>query len=349
MAEMTNGPEMDGVAFDGGALMRVAGAAVSLGLLVGMGVWGYKLVVRDATGIPIVRAMDGPMREAPSNPGGTLPLNTGLAVNDVAAGGGVSAPEDMVLLAPQASGLIEEDLLTQPTAEADEVRPGEILVVPQPQPTDSLPASLGVAATDPIEVAPTDGQMTAAQILALADQIASGVDPLEALSQAQVVPPTLTVDGQLVADASTRISADIPGVTLAVRPPARPAGLVTVTATPGAIPTAPSVEVSAIETLVAEAQAAPDIAAAAPIVVGTTLVQLGAYDTLDEAQNVWAGLNGRFSDFMVGKDIVIQEAESGGSQFYRLRAMGFTGIDDARRFCSALVAEEAACIPVVVQ
>ena len=60
-------------------------------------------------------------------------------------------------------------------------------------------------------------------------------------------------------------------------------------------------------------------------------------------------LSGEFSDYMNGKDRLIQRAESGGRTFYRLRAMGFDDLADARRFCSALVAEEAACIPVVVR
>jgi len=352
MAEMTNEPEMGGVGVNAGGVMRVAGAAVSLGLLVGMGVWGYKLVMRDANGIPVVRAMVGPMRETPANPGGTLPLNTGLAVNEVAAEGGASGPEDVLVLAPQSAGLTEEDLMTQPTAEADELRPGEIAVAAPVPEDETTQASLGAEATDPIIVESTETQMTAEQVLALADQIAAGVDPLQALEETTVVAPTLSVDGAVVTEAVERISASIPGVTTAYRPPARPAGLVVTSATPvvaeGAIPTVPDVDVSAIEALVAEAQTT-DVATTAPVTVGATLVQLGAFDTMNEAQTAWSELNGRFADFMVGKDIVVQEASSGGAQFYRLRATGFVDIADARRFCSALVAEEAACIPVVVQ
>ena len=44
--------------------------------------------------------------------------------------------------------------------------------------------------------------------------------------------------------------------------------------------------------------------------------------------------------------MVVQSAQSGGRTFYRLRAHGFAGEDDARRFCAALLAENAACIPV---
>jgi hypothetical protein len=49
---------------------------------------------------------------------------------------------------------------------------------------------------------------------------------------------------------------------------------------------------------------------------------------------------------MQGKSRVIQKAQSGGRTFYRLRVAGFDDISDARRFCSALLAEKAACIPV---
>ena len=47
-----------------------------------------------------------------------------------------------------------------------------------------------------------------------------------------------------------------------------------------------------------------------------------------------------------GLTMVVQPAESGGRTFYRLRAHGFDGEDDARRFCSAFVSENAVCIPV---
>ena len=91
-------------------LTNWAGALVSLALIAGVGVWGYKLVMRDVTGVPVVQAMDGPMRIAPEDPGGTLADHQGLAVNDV-AGTGLAAPvPDQLLLAPQPAGLSDEDL-----------------------------------------------------------------------------------------------------------------------------------------------------------------------------------------------------------------------------------------------
>jgi hypothetical protein len=67
------------------------------------------------------------------------------------------------------------------------------------------------------------------------------------------------------------------------------------------------------------------------------------------ARKEWTRLRGRFGEYLDGKDRVIQKAQSGGRTFYRLRAVGFDGLSDARRFCSALVAENAECIPVVTR
>ncbi|MEO0402533.1 MAG: SPOR domain-containing protein, partial [Pseudomonadota bacterium] len=95
-------------------------------------------------------------------------------------------------------------------------------------------------------------------------------------------------------------------------------------------------------------QVAADLDAAA-IPAGTRLVQLGAFDSPDIARAQWDKMQGRFGDYLKGKDRIVQKAQSGGRTFYRLRAHGFADLSDARRFCSALVAEGADCIPVVTR
>jgi hypothetical protein len=94
---------------------------------------------------------------------------------------------------------------------------------------------------------------------------------------------------------------------------------------------------------------APDEVDPATLEPGTRLVQFGTLNTEEEARAEWARLAGRFGDLMAGKSMVIQSKDSGGSTFYRLRALGFTDEDDARRFCSALLIENASCIPVVIK
>ena len=45
-------------------LTNLAGGVLSLALIAGVCVWGYKLMMRDVTGIPIVRSVQGDMRVA---------------------------------------------------------------------------------------------------------------------------------------------------------------------------------------------------------------------------------------------------------------------------------------------
>ena len=72
-----------------------------------------------------------------------------------------------------------------------------------------------------------------------------------------------------------------------------------------------------------------------------------AYETAEIAAADWTVLAERFADFMGGKVRVIQAAESGGEAFVRLRASGFADIEEANRFCAALIAEGARCVPVL--
>jgi hypothetical protein len=90
------------------------------------------------------------------------------------------------------------------------------------------------------------------------------------------------------------------------------------------------------------AQSDPD-----SVVAGTRLAQLGAFDDSAAATSEWSRLAARFPELMATKSMVVQPALSGGRTFFRLRALGFAGDDEARRFCTALLAENATCIPVI--
>jgi hypothetical protein len=88
----------------------LAGALTSLALVAGIGVWGYQLMVRDANGVPVVRALEGPMRVEPADPGGERMAYQGLAVNQVAAAGEAGDIADALTLAPPAPALLDQDL-----------------------------------------------------------------------------------------------------------------------------------------------------------------------------------------------------------------------------------------------
>lgn len=370
MAVMTDEAPAGRVAERAGAAMRVAGAAMSLVLMVGVSVWGYRLFVRDMTGIPVVRAMAGPMREAPAEPGGQIAAHTGLAVNAVAALGEAAPPEDVLTLAPATAGLAPEDIQVQSMAEAGEVMAGDPeALLPSADETAVVQASADAASlvsasaasgtvagtpASPVVLTVPDTAMTAAEVLALADMIAAGAAPLEPLAPvpvsaeaaapvAAVAPVTAdTADAPTGAEtlaaspalpSAERISPDVPGVRVAWRPPARPGtGTGTGTAADGA-----------------EALPAAASLLSGPLQPGMPLVQLGAYETTEIAAADWEVIAQRFADFMGGKERVIQAAESGGESFVRLRASGFSDIEDANRFCAVLIAEGARCVPVVAE
>lgn len=292
-------------------LTNLTGAVLSLALVAGVGVWGYKMIMRDVSGVPVVRATQGPMREAPADPGGDAAAHQGLAVNAVAAEGTAAAPADRLVLAPPPLELSLDDVM--PLTQASAV-------------IDARPTA-EAAERDP-SAAPE--QIRKASVLALADQIAAGVAPIAPLKEDVTGPDAAESPEAEIEAVATRSAAPV------TRPRARPASLSSVS--------------DAVAYAVAAARSAPlDEVDAATIPLGTRLAQLGAFDSAEVARAEWDRLSGRFGDFMEGKQRVIQRAESGGRTFYRLRAMGFADLGDARRFCSALVAERAECIPVVTR
>ncbi|MBZ8119253.1 SPOR domain-containing protein [Roseovarius sp. LXJ103] len=285
-------------------------SAISLGLMIGLGVWGYKLMARDVSGVPVIRAAEGPMRVQPEEPGGQQAANQGLSVNGVAATGTAASAPDELILAPAPLDLTLED---DPTLERVQTTSLQTATTPETAPSDVTQAAPEMSqATAPA----TDEE---AAMLALAEALSQDVPPLS-----EVVP-----------EANLRISTPISGgIGSSLRPKARPSGVQAASLSNGA----PS-----------SAQSARQDVAAADIPVGTRLAQLGAFKSEAIALEEWARLEARFEDVLSGKGRVIQRAESGGRTFYRLRAIGFEDLADARRFCSALVAERAECIPVVTR
>lgn len=314
--------------------VNAAGAVTSVALVLGVGVWGYKLAVRDVTGIPVVRALEGPMRIAPQEPGGEIAANTGLSVNQIAAVGAAAELPEQMVLAPRPIDLSAED------------QPAAALLAVESAPGSATLASLDV--TETVEpptpaipvlpvLAPGELTETPLEVTALTE-----VTPLTDAALAESAPDALesSVDTALAEALGTDVAAvetaealPAPVITRSPRPARRPEG-------DGSPETIVPVAASAIST---QASGEVEIASLAP---GTRLVQLGAFDDEEGARAEWASLQTRFRDLIASKALVLQDAQSGGRSFVRLRALGFEDEADARRFCSALLAENATCIPV---
>ena len=112
MAEIRYGEVGSAPALSGANLKWVVnwlGGLISVILIAGLVFWGYQLMLRDVTGIPVVRALEGPMRVTPVDPGGAKAEHQGLAVNNIAAVGEAEAPADRLVLAPKPTALNGSD------------------------------------------------------------------------------------------------------------------------------------------------------------------------------------------------------------------------------------------------
>ncbi|UFM63761.1 SPOR domain-containing protein [Paracoccus sp. MA] len=316
-------------------LTHYLGALISVGLIVILAVWGFKLVVRDVSGVPVIRAIEGEARTAPDNPGGELTERTGLAVNSVAAGA-EPARVDRVAIAPPATPLDGQD-----------VPMGELGATAQ---EPSHPVELPLIEETARVIARPDGE-TLVEPDAVENAVISDAPAVDAPVNEMVtdLAGNETRDIAITTALAEAGAAPAPGaIAKSPRPAPRPRR---VAASNAAAP-APSPTPAAAESRPAAAPDAPAPAAPqapAQVASGAPLVQIGAFDSDALAKGEWNRVSGKFGALFAGKGMVVQEHKANGRTFWRLRASGFASRDEARRFCAALIAEGVDCIPAAAK
>ncbi len=190
------------------AWIGVAGAVTSLALVAGIGVWGYKLAMRDVNGIPVIRALEGPMRIQPKDPGGERMAFQGLAVNEVAADGTAGGISDEVTLAPPEPELLDHDL---PQAEL-------------------------VSASIPSLKSATDDA-----VAAVLDQASEG----DSEGDTEIADASVANLAETAQPVVGVIPTSVPGVRTSPRPPPRPQALVLAAAAAEPAPVPKAVEIDA--------------------------------------------------------------------------------------------------------
>lgn len=291
-------------------VMHGLGAVLSVALILGAGGWMWQIMKRDVAGVPVVRALEGPLRVSPDDPGGRQTAHQGLSVNELAAALEQS-PREQIVLAPPPVDLSGDDLRRARPQETQTEHSAEFEEQPIP-----------VALQQEIEM-PEAGASTAGGS-------ALGINsPTRRAVTVSPRPPAR--NASQAAASATRVAALAP---------------VTTDAAPLANDLAASVANSVAMGLSGTREVDIDPATIGP---GTRLVQLGAYDDVAAAQAAWDALASRFSPLLDDRGRVVEAAHSGGSVFYRLRAHGFSDERDARRFCAALVDQQIDCIPVLIR
>lgn len=316
-------------------LTHYLGALASVGLMVGLLVWGFQLVSRDVSGVPLIKAIEGEARIAPEDPGGELTSYTGYAVNGVAEGV-EPAPTEQVAIAPNAADLADEDLAM-----------GEFGVsAREPANPSDVPLSFDgepiVPMSDSEAKALAAAEAAAAAQRALAESAVAEADIIDAPATEGPVNEVVTDENGAPAQADAitaalaQAQADLnPGLLVrSARPAPRPRSSFIVASAAGAQAPAP----------IAAAQPAEPAPAPAKVASGAPLVQVGAFDSNAVAQGEWNRLSGKFGSLFSGKGQVIQKHEANGRTFWRLRVAGFGSRSDAQNFCAALKAGGTDCI-----
>ena len=77
---------------------------------------------------------------------------------------------------------------------------------------------------------------------------------------------------------------------------------------------------------------------------GTYKIQLGAFQSDEEARGQWKKISAKFAGVIKGSPIIVR-AELPNGTYYRLRASGFASADAAKAACATLVAKSQPCFP----
>ena len=295
-----------------GSMRRIGGALLFLGVIAAMGLWSYRLGTRDANEVPVIKAMAGPARVAPEEPGGLTAAHQGLEVNSVLAGREPQTSAGGAAATPEPVALADED-----AAEGELVIAGKAM----PDPAD-MPAGItspnetaGETAATPEEAAPVSIQNEVAAMIA-------------------AVAPA---DG-----APTEAAEAIPAET--ARPRGRPSNLTLARAAAPA-----PVAATATAATPAMAAAKPATREVSQPAAGARMVQLGAYDSEALARAAWNRMVARDGDLLGTKSLYVERATSNARVFYRLRVAGFDSADQTRRMCESLRGRGIDCIPVTLQ
>ncbi|MBU3028799.1 SPOR domain-containing protein [Paracoccus marinaquae] len=321
-------------------LTHYLGALASVALMVGLLAWGWQLVSRDVSGVPVIKAIEGEARSAPEDPGGELTSYTGYAVNDVAEGV-EPEPAAQVAIAPMATDLTEEDVaMGRLGAVAHEpANPSEVPLSFDGEPIMPMSDSEARALAEAQAAASAE-----AERLAMAASDVAQASIIDA--PASEGPVNAVVTDEFGEPAQTdAITAALIEAQAAANP-----GIISTSSRPAPRPR--SLRIAAAVTQQAgdarPAAAAPaGRPAAAPVAASSAsgpLVQIGAFDSNALAAGEWNRLSGKFGALFSGKGQVIQQHQANSRTFWRLRVAGFDSIGEARQFCAALKSGGTDCL-----
>lgn len=288
--------------------LQYLGAAAAVAILAYLGSWAYELVTRDISGVPVVRAAEGPLRVVPQDRDAPNPDYQGLTVNDVVSGrGNLDDAPAAVALAPDPLPVDEEDLLSLAQSQAAQEQ-----IAQQP----AAPAPVAPPKPEPIVVPETTLPAMTDEEVALLEESLAQIRETE-----DEAPAPQPVD---TAPMSTPAPQLRPQQPIAVQ--------------------APDVAQPPAATAVTEAFSPREEVPASEVPDDEFVAQLVVLGSVAAAREEWQNITSWHRDLFQDKQRVVMEIERNGGVMYRLRAAGFVDRNDARDFCTNLKARGQDCI-----
>lgn len=296
----------------------MVGVAIVAALMGGAFWWGYEFGRESvpAREPPRVAAAPGPVKEAPSDPGGMrVPHQDKLVFDGVTEGGALDRPDR------QALGRRAEEPLARPPADLADDRAGAL---PRVVEVDKTPPAPPVAAAPP----PT---------------------PAPAAPQANMpAPPPPLRDNQLTTLGRLNGATPAPGAPMPITPGAttQPSVSTGPLAAPAATATMPTTSAGATPPQQTAAVAAPPPSAAAR--AGGFKIQLAAHRTVEAAREGWLRVQASNRDLLGGLEASYSAVDLGAGKgvFHRLQAGPFADATAAQSACEALRTRNLGCIVV---
>ena len=291
------------------SFLSIFGAIISLNLILWAGYWAYNLISRDINGIPIVAAQPGPLRVAPDVPGGIEAENIELAVTKIASQELPPNPQ-AVELAPYTAKLSADDITINQALKQKKLIDSQIEKRTQGHLQAAHPVLSNEISLVPIKTSIESSDYT----------IVDNQSELVAAALAIALKPDRDQLGNKVI--LEKIESNI------IKPMPRPGSLRT-----------------KLSSLNSENSILPTLGS---VESGLAVVQFGSFENKKRALAEWGRLSENLSVILDGRPKFVERIQRNGNEIYRLRLGGFVNIDDASRFCSAVISQEN-CVPIITK
>jgi len=291
------------------SVITIFGAIISVNLMLWAGYWAYNVISRDINGIPIVAAQPGPLRIAPDIPGGIEAENIELAVTKIASQELPPNPQ-AVELAPRTAKLEDGDITIYQALKQKRLIDNHTIKNQQGH-NKLIEAEL-------FKEVSFGAKKTAS--VSANYTIVDNQSELVAAALALALKPSgqSVVNNAISENLNSRI----------IKPRPRPGSLLVKSSLfkdPNAI-----------------------LPALAIVERGLAVVQFGTFDTEEVAFAEWGRLSKNLAVILDNRPKYVERIQRNGNEIYRLRLGGFVNLDDANRFCFAVISEEN-CVPVIAK